>query len=87
MYYEFINDIKISDRIFKYNKCNHIEDRDIDASMAIRDRSEIYQILKKKNIIKMNISVPGESGEFMHEEIGPLPEKASSIIDPGSPAL
>ena len=43
----FINDIKISDRIFKCKKCNHIEDRDIDASIVIRDRSITYQNLLK----------------------------------------
>ncbi len=49
----FINDIKISDRIFKCKKCNHIEDRDIDASIVIRDRSIYYQnLLKDINIEK-----------------------------------
>lgn len=52
----FINDIKISDRIFKCLKCNHIEDRDIDSSMVIRDRSIIYQNLLKDIEKKLEIS-------------------------------
>ncbi len=56
----FINDIKISDRIFKCNKCNHIEDRDIDASIVIRDRSITYQNLLKEigNRISVGMQCP-----------------------------
>ncbi len=53
----FINDIKISDRIFNCVNCKHIEDRDIDASIVIRDRSITYQnILKEMN--QKNIEKP-----------------------------
>jgi len=51
----YINDIKISDRIFKCKKCNHIEDRDIDASIVIRDRSITYQNLLKDTKTLINV--------------------------------
>lgn len=62
----FIHDIKISDRIFKCVNCKHTEDRDIDASMVIRDRSITYQNLLKE----VNKSVGMQCPDFKPLEKG-----------------
>ena len=65
----FINDIKLSDRIFKCVKCNHIEDRDIDASIVIRDRSDIYQKLRKSVGMQYPDFKPLEKGTSIQSEM------------------
>ena len=44
--------------------CGNIEDRDIDASFVIRDRSTIYQDLKKKVVENMKKSVGIQCPDF-----------------------
>ena len=79
----FINDIKISDRIFKCKKCNHVEDRDIDASIVIRDRSITYQNLLKE--IENRISVGMQYPEFKPLEISAsIQSEMSEQVDSGN---
>ena len=60
-----INYIPVWKRVMECS-CGNIEDRDIDASFVIRDRSTIYQDLKKKVLEKIgkvkNVFTPGIGG-------------------------
>ena len=58
-----INDMPIWKRTMECS-CGNIEDRDIDASFVIRDRSTIYQDLKKKVIDRANKPVGTQYPDF-----------------------
>ncbi|MHB1663469.1 MAG: RNA-guided endonuclease InsQ/TnpB family protein, partial [Thermoplasmataceae archaeon] len=67
------HDLKLSDRIYHCNACGLIIDRDLNAAINIRNAK----------LIKVGRGTP----EYTPVEIGALPERATLVVETGSPRL